>query len=134
MLDILHKGSKASYIDDTGRDHIIPVFSVGRYIAEEKYVVKVEGLENCFKYVAEKLSIKDNYTIHCYVSPPLGVSFPEHSDPIDVFIYCLQGSKTMMVKEEIFIIEEGHHIFIPAGTPHRATNVDPSIMLSIGIE
>ena len=40
----------------------------------------------------------------------------------------------MMVDGEIIIIEEGSHIKIPANTPHRAMNVDPSIMLSIGIE
>ena len=134
MLDILHKGSKACYIDDQGRDHLIPVLSIGKHIAEERHVVKVEGLEDCFRHVAEELNIKDNYSIHCYVSPPFGISFPEHSDPIDVFIYCLQGSKTMMVDGEISIIEEGSYIKIPAGTPHHAMNVDPSIMLSIGIE
>ena len=134
MLDILHKGSKAYYIDDQGRDHLIPVLSVGKYIAEERYVVKVEGLEDCFRHVTEELNIQDKYSVHCYISPPFGVSFPEHSDPIDVFIYCLQGSKTMMVNQEIIIIEEGSHIKIPAGTPHHAMNVEPSIMLSIGIE
>lgn len=134
MLEILHKGSKACYIDEHGRDHSIPIFSVGKYIAEERYVVKVEGLEDCFEDIIKKLGIKDNHSIHCYVSPPFGVSFPEHSDPIDVFIYVMQGTKTMMVEEELFIIDEGHHIHIPAGTPHRATNTEPSIMLSIGIE
>ena len=134
MLDILHQGSKAYYIDDQGRDHSIPVFSVGKHIAEERHVVKVEGLENSFKDVAKKLGIQDNHSIHCYISPPFGVSFPEHTDPIDVFIYVMQGTKTMMVEEELFIIDEGHHIHIPAGTPHRATNTEPSIMLSIGIE
>ena len=134
MLDILHKGSKACFIDSAGRDHIIPVLSIGRHIAEERNVVKVEGLEHEFEHIVQKLGITDKHTVHCYISPPFGISFPDHTDPIDVFIYVLEGSKTMMVDGEITIIEEGSYIKIPANTPHHAMNIEPSIMLSIGIE
>lgn len=134
MLEKLHKGSKACFIDDAGRDHVIPVLSISRYIAEERNVIKVEGLEQEFKHIVQELGITKKHTVHCYISPPFSVSFPEHKDPIDVFIYVLEGSKTMMIDNNITIIEEGYHIKIPANTPHYAMNTDASIMLSIGIE
>ena len=134
MIDIIHKGSSSFFIDDDGRDHVIPLFSTSRYIAEGKFTVKIEGLEKHYKSITHNLGITKKHTVHLYVSPKDSKSFPMHTDPIDVFIYVMQGTKTMMVEEELFIIEEGHHIHIPAGTPHRATNTEPSIMLSIGIE
>lgn len=134
MLEILHKGSKAAFIDNEGRDHEIPVLSIGRYIAEERFVVKVEGLEHEFKHIVDEIGITEDYSIHCYISPSMGKSFPEHTDPMDVFIYVLEGYKVMMIDGDMFGIEDGSWIKIEANTPHYAMNVEPSIMLSIGIE
>ena len=43
MIDIIHKGSTSFFIDDDGRDHVIPLFSTSRYIAEGKFTVKING-------------------------------------------------------------------------------------------
>jgi len=134
MLEILHKGSKACFIDDTGRDHVIPIFSVGRYLAEGRYVVKVEGLEQEFKHIIEKLKITENHSVHCYISPKFAKSFDVHTDPIDVFIYCLEGTKVMSIDEQLVYIEPETFVRIPANTPHRALNIFDSTMLSIGVE
>lgn len=114
-------------IDNHGRDHIINFDLVDYYIAEEKYTVKVEGLE---EYFSEYLP----NTVHCYISPKNAKSFPEHLDPIDVKIVCIDGTKTLKVKNENVILKKGESILIPANTSHQATNHYDSIILSIGYE
>lgn len=69
-----------------------------------------------------------------YISPKDSKSFPTHTDPIDVFIYVIEGTKVMEVNNSTHTIKEGEYISIPAGTPHRAINSYNSTMLSIGIE
>ena len=114
-------------IDDQGRDHVIDLLSVDYYIAENKNTVKVEGLEN---YFTEHLP----NSVHCYVSPAGAASFNEHTDPVDVKIVCVDGTKTMEVNGEEIEIPAGKSITIPANTPHRATNKYRSTMLSVGYE
>ncbi len=114
-------------IDDLGRDHVIDLNLINYYIAEEKYTVKVEGMEN---YFTEHLP----NTVHCYVSPKDAPSFPEHLDPMDVKIVCIKGTKTLKVRGEDVILSEGESVFIPANTPHQATNLYDSIILSVGYE
>lgn len=127
MLDFLKHGTSAKYIDNQGRDHDIDVLLVDYYIAWGEYTVKVEGLEN---YFTEYLP----GTVHCFVSPKGAMSFPEHQDPVDLEIKCIEGIKTMEVNGEEKDILEGESLFIAANTPHRATNKHASVMLSIGYE
>jgi len=127
MIDyeFLKNGSVAMIIDEQGRDHVIDIMSVDYYIAQKQYTVKVEGLEQYFI---------DNYpaTVHCYVSPVNAVSFDEHTDPVDVEIKCLEGTKTLEVNAKEIKLDQGESIIIPKHTPHRATNKFSSTMLSIG--
>lgn len=134
MIEILHKGSKSFYIDDCGRDHEIPLMSTSRYIAENKFTVKIEGLENEYQRVIQSLGITKKHSAHLYVSPKDSMSFPIHTDPIDVFIYVIEGKKEMEIDNIIHIIDAGEYVSIPAGTRHRAINRYDSTMLSIGIE
>ena len=134
MIDIIHKGSNSFFIDDDGRDHVIPLFSTSRYIAEGKFTVKIEGLEKHYKSITHDLGITKKHTVHLYVSPKDSKSFPTHTDPIDVFIYVIEGTKVMEVNNFAHTIKEGEYISIPAGTPHRAINNYNSTMLSIGVE
>ena len=115
------------FIDDLGRDHVIDMNLINYYIAEEKYTVKVEGLE---KYFTEYFP----NNVHCFVSPKNASSFPEHRDPVDLTILCIKGIKTLKVKGEDVTLKEGESIFLPANTPHQATNLYNSIILSIGYE
>jgi quercetin dioxygenase-like cupin family protein len=134
MIDIIHKGSTSFFIDNDGRDHVIPLFSTSRYIAEGKFTVKIEGLEKHYKSITHDLGITKKHTVHLYVSPKDSKSFPTHTDPIDVFIYVIEGTKVMEVDNFTHTIKEGEYISIPAGTPHRAINNYNSTMLSIGVE
>ena len=134
MIDIIHKGSTSFFIDNDGRDHVIPLFSTSRYIAEGKFTVKIEGLEKHYKSIHEELGLTKKHSVHLYVSPKNSMSFPTHTAPIDVFIYVIEGTKVMEVSNSIHTIKEGEYISIPAGTPHRAINNYDSTMLSIGVE
>ena len=134
MIDIIHKGSNSFFIDDEGRDHAIPLFSTSRYIAEGQFTVKIEGLETQYESITHDLGIDKKHSVHLYISPKDSKSFPTHTDPIDVFIYVIEGTKVMEVNNSIHTIKEGEYIFIPAETPHRAINIHDSTMLSIGIK
>ena len=134
MIDIIHKGSNSFFIDEDGRDHNIPLFSTSRYIAEGKFTVKIEGLEKQYKNITHDLGITKKHSVHLYISPKDSKSFPTHTDPIDVFIYVIEGTKVMEVNNSTYTIKEGEYISIPAGTPHKAINNYNSTMLSIGVE
>lgn len=127
MYEFLQKGTIAKIIDEQGRDHDIDLLMVDYYIAEAKSTVKVEGLESHFKEYFPR-------TVHCYIAPASAASFPEHQDPVDVEIKCLEGIKTMNIAGKDVEIPAGESVLIPANTPHRATNKYASIMLSIGYE
>lgn len=125
MYDFLKYGSLAMYIDEVGRDHKIDLLTVDYYIAEGRYTVKVEGLEDHF---TEYLPC----TVHCYISPQHAPSFPDHQDPMNVEIKCLEGVKTLNIAGKDIELQAGETVFIPANTVHRATNKYASMMLSIG--
>jgi glyoxylate utilization-related uncharacterized protein len=127
MYSFLQTGTLAKIIDEHGRDHEIELSTVDFYIAQQKYTVKVEGLENYFKEYLPN-------TVHCYIAPAGAASFPFHRDPYDVEIYCIEGIKTMIIEGKKVTISKGESILIPANVLHRATNEYDSVMLSIGYE
>lgn len=127
MYEFLQSGTVAKIIDDQGLDHDIDLLSVEYYIAQGKYTVKVEGLEQHFvEYVSK--------TVHCFIAPAGAPSFPEHQDPVNVEIKCISGTKTLNVAGKDIELQQGESVFIPANTLHRATNKYASVMLSIGYE
>tara|TARA_B110000908_G_C9877574_1_gene281145 strand:- start:75 stop:452 length:378 start_codon:yes stop_codon:yes gene_type:complete len=123
MYSFLKNGTIAMYIDELGRDYEIDLTTVDYYIAQEKYTVKVEGLEKYFK---------EQCATHCYISPKGAPSFPLHLDPCDVIIKCIEGKKTMIIDDKTVTINKGEEVLIPANTLHRATNKYSSVILSIG--
>jgi mannose-6-phosphate isomerase-like protein (cupin superfamily) len=126
-FNFLQTGTIAMIIDEQGRDHPVDITSVDYYIAQQQYTVKVEGLEHHFtEYLPN--------SVHCYISPINASSFAEHTDPVDVEIKCLEGTKTMVINGKEVEISNGKSLVIPKHTPHRATNKYSSVMLSIGYE
>jgi mannose-6-phosphate isomerase-like protein (cupin superfamily) len=116
---------KCFVIDDDGLDHPIDKNKAVFYIAENIKTVKIEDLERVTNEFCPN-------TVHCFISPEGAKSFGVHEDTCDVTIYCIEGTKTMNVNGEQMIIAEGEHIFIPQGTPHEATNLHRSVILSVG--
>lgn len=125
------KGSLAIIIDDQGLNHVIPIDMVPKYIAEGKCTVKVEGLED---HVDLPFDPGDTYTVHAYIAPEGGPSFPEHKDPYPVWIYCIEGQKDMEIRGIRITLKAGDFTMIPTNVPHRALNYKASVMLSIGLE
>lgn len=73
-------------------------------------------------------------TCHAFIAHKNSPSFGMHTDPDDVYIYCIDGKKTMIIENESVIIEKDRWIFIPANTPHMATNEEFAVTLSFGLE
>lgn len=107
-----------------------------------KDTIKVEGLEcnpEIFQFIK---NILETYfageeriaTVHLFKAKENGHSFPVHTDPVDLLIYCVEGIKTMEVNGLEYTIPKDSGLFMPANTPHRATNKHDSVMLSIGFE
>ena len=86
--------------------------------------IKVEGYERIQPY---------DGTIHIFYAPTNTPSFPVHTDPIDIYIECLDGRKIMEIDDQYVMIEKGTKIFNPADTPHVALNSEKALTLSYGI-
>ena len=72
-------------------------------------------------------------TVHAFYNQENGASFDVHTDPVDVIIECLDGTKVMEVEGKEISIAKGETLLIPAGTPHRALNYGKALMISHGI-
>lgn len=103
--------------------------------------VKIEGYEKLspklFQSLQELASARGHkgpVTCHLFISPGGSLSFPMHTDPDDVIVTVLEGSKEFIVACETVLVEAGEFLFIPRETPHMACNVEDSLMLSIGFE
>jgi mannose-6-phosphate isomerase-like protein (cupin superfamily) len=128
ILDALENSDlqfKAFIIDENGLDHQIDQYQVVFRVAENKFTVKIEDLEQILTEYHPK-------TVHCFVAPAGATSFDTHKDPCDVTIYCIEGIKSMIIDDIEHDIQAGETLFIPKNTPHRAINKYKSVMLSIG--
>lgn len=104
-------------------------------------VLKIEGLEKLSSklhsvcaMIAQAFDHNGPVTCHLFQSPENALSFPIHTDPDDVYLYVVSGTKTMIVDGIECVIEKGERLFIPKNTPHQAINNHPSQMLSFGLE
>lgn len=126
-------------IDPKGRQILIE--SVSQFFSYDKCTVKIQSMEKynrkifdyCFQ-IKQTRNHNGPITCHAFRAYKDSVSFNLHTDPDDVFLYVVEGSKCMQVEDEIFRLGVGETIFIPANTPHRALNEDDSLMLSFGLE
>lgn len=136
---IPYKERIISLIDDEGRDTLLESsLELSKY---SHATIKIENLEKynqqIFDYCKE-LAIHYEHngpvTCHAFYAIADAYSFPTHTDPDDVYLYCCEGTKTLVVDGNEVILNEGESIFIPANTPHKATNKYESLMLSFGLE
>lgn len=103
--------------------------------------IKVEGLE---KYSVElfnmclHLGLKYKHigpiTCHAFIAKENSPSFGLHTDPDDVVIMCIEGSKKLLIQDEYIILQPGDDVYIPANTPHQAFNETSAFTLSFGLE
>lgn len=128
-----------SFINTKGE--IIPLSSFSELYSDEPKTVKVEGMERFSKEVYDLCehfrhlhSFVGPITCHAFIAQEDSPSFPMHTDPDDVIIYCCEGRKSMDINGQYITLEVGESVWIPANTPHRALNEHASMILSIGLE
>jgi len=99
---------------------------------------KVEGFENYDKNISSLCNIEDDEKFidcHFYWGKQGKTSFIEHTDPYDVVIVMLRGTKkivfTDLKKEKN--LNEGDVLFIPKNIAHYAENINENVSLSFGI-
>ena len=73
-------------------------------------------------------------TCHGFWSFKNSKSFPEHIDPIDVFVEVIYGSLNLILDGKSIILNKGETILIPANIKHQAVNDEESLILSFGLE
>jgi len=115
--------------------------SIMDVLKHENCVMKIEGYEKLTqrlfqfcKSTAKHLGHKGPVTCHLFKSPKGSASFPMHTDPDHVFLVMVEGTKAIETPERTWTLKAGDNLYLPAGTPHRAINVEDSIMLSVGLE
>lgn len=102
---------------------------------------KIEGVEKlsdklhgiCRK-LADAFEHNGAVTCHLFVAEAGTGSFPMHTDPDDVLMYVVEGSKTIELEDEVIILNAGDSLFLSKNTPHKAINEQASTMLSFGFE
>lgn len=139
----------SSYAKDQQIVHLItlPNFVEGlsegtaHLLAEPHTTLKVEHFESfdadVWAWCQSKAILNEHdgpFTAHVFISPVDGYTFREHTDPDDVLVFVLSGSKTMVMREETHVLQPGMSLFIPANTPHYAVNNEASVMVSLGFE
>lgn len=126
-------------IDDYGRQIVIE--SLPQLMSFHRCTIKVQSMEkyneSFYKRCLElKLKFKHPGPVTCHVFRAFenSQSFGMHTDPDDVFLYVVEGSKTIEIDGTLNELNPGDSLFIKAGTPHKAHNIQASLMLSFGLE
>lgn len=130
-----------SIIDEEGRQHYVDDFSHLMSLRGSKNSIKLEGMEKyseefflkC-KHYADKYNHIGPVTCHLFMARAGDPSFPMHTDPDDVIIFCCEGKKSMKMIDRDLIIEENEELYLPANTPHQALNEYDALTLSFGLE
>lgn len=120
---------------------IVPLAHCGQLYTCGNASIKVEGLERyskdvwdlCMKY-ANQHNHYGPVTCHGFIAKQDSPSFGLHKDPEDVIIYCVSGTKTLVIGDRTVTLSSGEDVFIPAYTPHRASNEHAAFTLSFGLE
>ena len=87
-------------------------------------IIKVEGLENV---------IKGFKSVHLFYNQKSRRSFKWHTDPVNVQLHVLKGTKLLQVKNKNYKLVAGQSARIPKNHLHRAYSVADTWALSIEI-
>jgi mannose-6-phosphate isomerase-like protein (cupin superfamily) len=103
--------------------------------------LKIEGMEKLSQKLWDFCNLvrteRGRYkpvSCHIFNATQGAPSFPDHTDPEDVYLYVVGGEKTLIVEGKEVVLKAGDSLCIPAGTTHRAVNHKASCMLSIGFD
>ena len=103
--------------------------------------IKIEGIERLNRTMFKECGrLAGHYghngyvSCHLFLSPKDSISFNMHTDPDDVIIHMVKGSKVFESPTTTILLREGDSLYIPRDSHHRAINTDDSIMLSFGLE
>lgn len=117
------------------------LFTPDDIVRHRDRVIKIENYERYSKTLADACSViaavfkhAGPVTCHLFLSPAGASSFDLHTDPDDVVLFLMKGSKGFYVDESFFRLEVGEFLFIPHDIVHQAITFDDSVMLSFGLE
>lgn len=103
--------------------------------------IKLEQMEKYNKeifdycqFLSKKYYHQGPITCHLFRALKDSKSFGLHTDPDDVIILCVEGTKNIIVDGIKYKLKPQDSLFIPANTPHEAINEEDSLMLSFGLE
>jgi mannose-6-phosphate isomerase-like protein (cupin superfamily) len=137
--NLVYEQKLISVIDEEGRQ--IYLDNLKELYEYASCTIKLEQMEKynqeIFNY-CHSLSKTYNHvgpiTCHVFRSFKNSKSFGLHTDPDDVIMYCVHGSKKIIVNDVEHILKNQESLFIPANTKHEAINEEESLMLSFGLE
>ena len=136
--DFIYQQEMLHYIDTEGKERIVKDLGHLHFlIATQNCSIRLEGLDYYNKSLYDRcLSLKNNgpVTCHGFWSFKNSKSFPEHIDPIDVFVEVIYGSLNLILDGKSIILNKGETILIPANIKHQAVNDEESLILSFGLE
>ena len=115
-------------IDEDGKDHKVKdLFSYSSWIENyDCHNVKVEGIDTNIDFPHP---IKN---IHLFYSGVGGVSFKEHCDDVNVFLYVTKGEKKVHMNGKISLLKKNQGVIIPKGVYHKVDSEPGTIAYSIG--
>jgi len=105
--------------------HTIKVQSMEKF--NQAIFTKSQELARCYGHTGP-------VTCHAFHAPKNAKSFPVHTDPDDVVVYAVEGTKCMEVADQLYRLSPGQSVHVAANVPHRAINNFDSLMLSFGLE
>lgn len=137
--DLPYQQRLVSRVDQHGLQHWLEQPSdLYNHLAD---TVKVEGMERYSPEMAaicQALAIRYRHagpvTCHAFLADTGSGTFDLHTDPDDVVLVVIAGRKIIEVDGVEHELTVGDDLFIKKGTPHKAINRYPSLMLSIGLE
>jgi mannose-6-phosphate isomerase-like protein (cupin superfamily) len=68
---------------------------------------------------AEARLHQEGYDSFCWYDVP-GASYPKHKHSYDECLWILRGEIQLTIDEEIYVLQSGDRIYLPAKTPHTA--------------
>ncbi len=84
--------------------------------------INLKGIEtNEEKFSPEKVIQKDEVEVVLLPFAP-GQGLKEHTTPVDVFFYVVEGTAEIQVGDEVQEVEEGNMVLSPKDIPHNVRN------------